>query len=85
MYHTLGTPQKTVVDAFAAIQNMLLVAHSMELATLWLSLFEQTDVRKIFEIDEDKDPVAIICLGYPKYIGQAPSRKSIESKVRFIK
>ncbi|AOT70647.1 nitroreductase family protein [Geosporobacter ferrireducens] len=68
----------------AAIQNMLLAAHSMGLESLWLSLFEKKDVRKIFEIDEDKDPVAIICLGYPEHIGQAPTRKSIESKVRFI-
>ncbi|MFT9496831.1 nitroreductase family protein [Anaerosolibacter sp.] len=69
----------------AAIQNMLLAAHSMELETLWLSLFEKADARKIFKIDEDKEPIAIICLGYPEYVGQAPPRKSIESKVKFIK
>lgn len=69
----------------ASVQNMLLAAHSMDLATLWLSMFEKDEVRKIFGIEDNKEPIAIICLGYPEYIGKAPSRKGIEVKARFIK
>ncbi|PKM90847.1 MAG: hypothetical protein CVU87_00905 [Firmicutes bacterium HGW-Firmicutes-12] len=68
----------------AAIQNMLLAAHSQGLSTLWLSLFEKSDVRRIFNISQDKDPIAIICVGYPDVIGDAPPRKGLETKVTYL-
>ena len=68
----------------AAIQNILVAAHGLGLATLWLSLFEKRDARAIFKIDEQKDPVAIICLGYPQGVTLAPARKELSSKVIFL-
>ena len=68
----------------AAIQNMLLAAHDQGLATLWFSLYEKSDVRKIFAIDDDKDPVAVICVGYSQRPLVAPARKGIEEKVKFL-
>jgi 5,6-dimethylbenzimidazole synthase len=68
----------------AAIQNMLLAAHGLGLATLWLSLFEKQDARRIFGIAEKKDPVAIVCLGYPAGVIQAPARKDLSTKVKFL-
>lgn len=69
----------------AAIQNMLISAHTLGLETLWLSLFEKADARELFGIGEDKVPFSIICLGYPEFIPQAPPRKALEAKVRYIK
>ena len=68
----------------AAIQNILVAAHGLGLATLWLSLFEKRDARTVFNIDEKKDPVAIICLGYSQGITTAPARKELSSKVIFL-
>lgn len=68
----------------AAIENMLLAAHGLGLATLWFSLFEKQDARSIFGIDEKLDPVAIICLGYTDAQSQAPARKELAAKVRFL-
>lgn len=68
----------------AAVQNMLLAAHAQGLATLWFSLYEKSDVRKIFGVAADKDPVGIICVGYPERVGAAPPRKSVADKARFI-
>lgn len=67
-----------------AIQNMQLAAHAQGLATLWYSLFEKTDGREIFDISEDKDPIGIICVGYPERLGAAPIRKGLDEKVRYI-
>lgn len=67
-----------------AIQNMLLAAHAQGLATLWFSLYEKTDVREIFAISADKDPVGIVCVGYPERIGTAPVRKGVAEKVRYL-
>lgn len=68
----------------AAIENLLLAAHGLGLATLWLSLFEKKEARSIFGIDEKQDPVAIICLGYPAGPVAAPARKDLGDKVRFL-
>lgn len=81
----LDVPSPGYLEACsAAIQNMLLAAHAQGLGTLWFSLFEKADVRSIFSISEDKDPVGIICVGYPEQIGSAPARRGIEEKVRFL-
>jgi 5,6-dimethylbenzimidazole synthase len=68
----------------AAIENMLLAAHSLGLATLWFSMFEKQDVRKIFGIDQKMDPVAIICLGYTDANISAPVRKDLAIKVKYL-
>lgn len=81
----LDAPSPGYLEACsAAIQNMLLAAHVQGLGTLWFSLFEKADARTLFNISEAKDPVAIICVGYPVHTGSAPARKGIEEKVKFI-
>lgn len=82
----LDEPSPGYIEACsAAIQNMLLVAHTQGLGTLWFSLYEKNDARKIFDISVDKDPVGIICVGYPERVSStAPFRKGIEDKVRYI-
>lgn len=92
-----GDPEKNGAEQFldepgkgyeqaccAAIQNILLAAHGLGLATLWLSLFEKTDARSIFGLDEKQEPIAIICLGYPAGPVTAPARKDLSTKVKFL-
>lgn len=81
----LDTPSQGYLQACcAAIQNMMLVAYAQGLQTLWFSLYEKNDARELFKIAEDKDPIAVICVGYPEYVGAAPPRKPLETKVRYI-
>lgn len=69
----------------AAVENMLLAAHGLGLASLWFSLFEKADARRIFGIDEKLDPVAIVCLGYTDSQNTtAPARKELAAKVRYL-
>lgn len=80
----LNVPGKCYVDACsAAIQNICLAAHTMGLGTLWYTLYEKETAKAIFGVD--KDPVAIVCLGYPAVPPGATRRKSLEEKVRFIR
>lgn len=69
----------------AAAQNICLAAHSLGLGTLWLSFFEKDVAREIFQIEQDKDPFAIICLGYSAREAGAPARRSTAEKVTFLK
>jgi nitroreductase len=81
----LDAPSPGYLEACsAAIQNLLLAAHAQGLATLWYSLYEKDDVRAIFGVSADKDPVAVICVGYPGHLGAAPARKPAAAKTTFL-
>lgn len=68
----------------AAVQNICLAAHSLGLGTLWFSFFEKADARAIFGIPQEKDPMAIVCLGYPSRVSSAPARQGLAEKVRYL-
>ncbi len=55
----------------AAIQNMLLAAHGLGLASLWFSLYEKDKVREIIGISPEMDLVSMIVLGYAA--GEVPN------------
>jgi F420 biosynthesis protein FbiB-like protein len=65
----------------AAIQNMLLVAHSQNLGACWFCapIFCKETVRKVLEIPEDVEPQALITLGYPAEKPRAPYRKPLQN------
>lgn len=64
----------------AAIQNMLLAAHSKGLGACWFCapIFCKDTVRKVLKIPEDVEPQALIILGYPAEKPSAPSRKPLQ-------
>jgi len=63
----------------AAIQNMLLTAHSEGLGTCWFCapLFCQNVVRKVLGIPHNVEPQALVTLGYPSEQPEAPPRKPL--------
>ena len=63
----------------AAIQNMLLTAHSEGLGTCWFCapMFCQNVVRKVLGIPNNVEPQALITLGYPSEHPEAPLRKPL--------
>jgi len=67
----------------AAIQNMLLVAHSEGLGACWFCapLFCQDVVKRTLGIPEDIEPQALITFGYPDEKPDPPDRKSLEEIV----
>ncbi len=94
----LGDPKKTGADMFlpegnvayqhacaAAIQNMMLAAHAFGLGTLWFTLFDKNAVREILGVGEEKDPLALICMGKPGGDPLQTPRKSLEKKATFMK
>jgi nitroreductase len=93
-----GDPQKTGADMFlegggvayqhacaAAIQNMLVTAHSLGLGSLWFTLFEKDAIRKILDIAPEKDPLALICIGKPRGEPFVTSRKALAEKVKYLR
>ncbi|NIS59807.1 MAG: hypothetical protein GTO13_03595 [Proteobacteria bacterium] len=93
----LGDPEKTGVDQFvgdsrdgykyacaAAIQNMLIMAHSLGLAGLWYTLFDQTTVKGLLNVPGDRTVCALVCLGKPGAEPLQTPRKPLEELVRRI-
>lgn len=54
------------------------------LGTLWFSLFEKGDVRNIFNVGEDKDPVGIICVGYLSILEVPLFVRELEEKLNTL-
>ena len=67
----------------AAIQNILLAAHSEGLGACWFCapLFCQDAVRKVLRIPEGVEPQALITLGYPSEKPAPPPRKLLQKIV----
>jgi len=68
----------------AAIQNMLLASHALGLGSVWFSFFDKNAVKKLLNIDENKIPLAFVCLGKSAKVSGKTPRKSVEKKTVFI-
>ncbi len=92
----IGDPKKSGADMFlkdggvayqhtcaAAIQNILLTAHSLGLGTLWFTLFEKDALREILSIEPEKDPLALICVGKPAGEPFQTPRKTVQEKTTY--
>ena len=82
-YGLRGERLYSVQNCAAAIQNMLLEAHSLGLGTRWIGAFDEEEVRSQLKIPEEVRPQAIIALGYAKEIPAKPAKYPLETVVYF--
>ncbi|PKM82249.1 MAG: hypothetical protein CVU89_06290 [Firmicutes bacterium HGW-Firmicutes-14] len=69
-----------IQSASAAIQNMMLKAHSMGIGTCWIChLPPKRYLRKLLKIPSNYDPIALISIGYPLK-GSVPVSRKAESQ-----
>jgi len=98
MIAVAGNPKGTGVDMYqeegnkgyvqacaAAIQNMHLAIHALGLGSVWFTFFDKKPMREILGIGEEKEPLAIICLGKMAKEPAPMPRKGLEKKVRYMK
>ena len=64
----------------AAMENMLLAAHSEGLGACWFcaSIFCKDTVRRVLRIPEDVEPQALVAMGYPSEKPSVPLRKPFQ-------
>ncbi len=82
----INIAELTEVEAIsAAIQNMILLAHSLGVGCCWNStpLFCEKEINSF--IKNNNRLVAILSLGYPNEKGRRTPRKDINEKVKFLK
>lgn len=83
-YGTRGRELYCLQDSAAATQNILLLAHSMGLATCWVGAFSEDEVARALELPGTLRPVALIPVGYPDETPAPPPRKRPEEIVRKV-
>ena len=69
--------------AAAVIQNMLLAAHGLGLASCWVASFDPDALRTITGIPEAVQPEAVLPVGYPDECPEIPSKKPLAAQVFF--
>jgi len=86
MYGDRGLKLYGIQGAAAAIENMLLTAQSLGLATCWVGAFSEIMVSRLLECPEYVRPCAIITLGYSYELRcGVPARQKIEDFVHIGK
>jgi len=76
-----GNPQLSVMDAAAGIQNMLLMAKSMDIGSCWThAMLTPNEYKELCNLPENIIPVACVFFGYTDMPGK-PRDKFNESRV----
>jgi len=75
-YGTRGSALYCILDAAAAVQNLLLVVHSLGLGACWIGAFSEPKVRDVLNLPDYMRPIAIIPFGYSIEKPQPPPRLS---------
>lgn len=73
--HVLGRntiPETDLMSTACAIENMWLAARVEGIAMGWISMYRKEDVRRILDIPEHIDPVALLTVGYTAHFPDIP-------------
>ncbi len=82
-YGMRGERLYTIQNCAAAMENMLLEAHSLGLGGRWIGAFDESEVQALLRIPEEVRVQAIIAIGYPKEIPPRPPKYPLEHMVYF--
>ena len=84
-YGARGRRLYMIQGVAAAIENMLLTAHSLGLGTCWVGAFDEDEIRRLLSLPEQVDVHAIITIGYADETPETPPKYRIEHMMFFEK
>lgn len=71
-------------DSGIACQTLCLSAWERGLATCIMGIYDEVGIRELLQIPEEYRVSAVIPMGYADIAPNAPSRKPLEEKVRYV-
>lgn len=83
-YGSRGKELYALQDVAASIQNLMLVAHELGLATVWVGAFDENGVIDVLQLPSHLRPVAIVPVGPPAEHPTPPRRVASEKAVVII-
>ncbi|MBU90781.1 hypothetical protein CMO94_04515 [Candidatus Woesearchaeota archaeon] len=84
-YGSRGARLYTIQGCSAAIENMLLTAHSLGLGTCWIGAFDEDEIWRVLGLPEEKSVQAVITIGYADENPEPPPKYRIEHMMFFEK
>jgi nitroreductase len=75
----------SIVSTTIALQNMVVAAWTMGIGSCWVGDFSEEKVKKLLNIPESWNIVALVSFGYPAEKPQPRKKKTIEKIVSFNK
>ena len=82
-YGDRGEKIYSMQNSAAAVQNMILEAHNVDLGSCWIAGFDDAKVKRIVNIPADCHPDAIVTLGYPAENPPSPEKYKLVDFVYF--
>lgn len=83
-YGRRGVELYCVQDASISAMCMMLAAWELGLGTVWVGAFDEKEVQKAMGLPDELRPVAMLPVGHPLIVPEAPRRVSPEDAVVFI-
>ena len=80
-YGIRGERLYSIQNCAAAVQNMLLTAHSLGLGSCWVGAFDEDMLKRALGIPEYVRPQAVVPLGYPAEKVPTPMQYQLENIV----
>jgi len=82
-YGKEGKELISFLDSACAIENIFLSATALGLGSCWVVGFDKEKVKEILSLN-DLAPLALVPLGYPSHVPDAPYRLELKYIVKFI-
>lgn len=79
VYGSRGKNLYCILDAAAAVQNILLAVHALGLGACWVGAYSDEEVAQALDLPKYVKPIAIIPIGYPAEKPSPPRRIPLES------
>lgn len=83
-YGEIGETLFCLQDTAAAVQNLLLVSHSLGYGAVWIGTIHQKEIAITLELPTNLIPVAIVAVGKIDMEIPKKERKSLNQLVKFI-
>lgn len=85
-YGERGAQLYCLQDTAAAVQNLMLMAEGVGLATCWVGAFDEEAVSKILDIPSGRRPVAMVPVGYSNLAERPkpPARRPLTEVVKMM-
>lgn len=84
-YRERGRSLYCLQDVAASIENLMLVAYSLGLGSVWVGAFDEREVSRILNLPDHIRPVAIVPVGYPDENPPSPGRVRREHAISHIR
>ncbi|MEM2340672.1 MAG: nitroreductase family protein [Candidatus Bathyarchaeia archaeon] len=72
-----------LMDAAAAVENILLAAHALGLGACWVGAYRDEEVAEVLGLPPWLRPIAIIPIGFPAESPRPPPRIKLEKLIHF--